>query len=233
MEPTGPESDSRPAGDETKLTPAQELVRQLRSAFVEQLQRALGVDLPGEDSALAYIDHHLSELREEDREPIITLVASGAGAWFGEFVRARVGGHWIGDGKDPRRLRLLLEPAFVHFSPVDLAYEAIFGHDVEEDDPRAPAGALIDGAYQLDKRPNPPVTEGESPPETHDSTSDQDWISARLSELSPVPVDQYYSMTGRFETLELILQMLAHRRVAEGKSPKMLTVNDYVHALAG
>ena len=115
MEPTGPHSDSASAEAAPKLSPAQQLVEQLRAAFVDQITRALGVELPAEESALAYIDHHLSELREEDREPIITLVASGAGAWIGEFIRKQIGGSWIGDGKDPRRLRLLLEPVFLHF----------------------------------------------------------------------------------------------------------------------
>ena len=235
-----PGSPSAPSG--TKATPAQTLVAQLEASFKEQVKRALGVELPDEGSALAYVDHHLSELRGEDREPIITLVAAGAGAWFGEFVRKQIGGHWIGDGEDPRRLRLLMEPVFLHFSPVDLSYEAIFTGDLEDRDPRGPGGAVIDGAFQLDGAPNPTgpnneeaaddATPDSDSPRPHDPTSDRDWIAARLSELSPVPKEQYFSLTGRFEALQLILEMLAHRRVADGKSPRMWSVDDYVAALA-
>ena len=72
-----PDYPSGPSG--TKLTPAQQLVHQLRNSFVEQIKRALGVDLPDELSALAYVDHYLDGLDSEEREPIVTLVASGAG----------------------------------------------------------------------------------------------------------------------------------------------------------
>ena len=185
----------------------------------------------------------------------MTLVAASAGAWFGELLRAEMGATWIGDGKDPRKLRLLLEPAFLHFSPVDLAYEAIFGGELDPEDPRQPVGAPGDGSDQLDPRPNPrgpevdddaSADEGVHPDDVdaddeafarppvaeYDPTSDQEWIADRLSELSPVEGDVYYSMTGRFETLLLILEMLAHRRVAEHKSPRVWTMADYVEALA-
>ena len=101
-------------------------VEALAAGFRDQLSRALGVDLPEGAHALAYVDHYLSMLRDETREPILALVAAGAGAWFGDLVCREVGATWIGDGVEPRRLRLLLEPIFLHFSPVDLAYEAIF-----------------------------------------------------------------------------------------------------------
>src|SRR5690606_39766463 len=59
------------------------------------------------------------------------------GAWFGELIRREIGGTWIGDGVDPRRLRLLLEPQFVHFSPVDMASEAILSGSLSSSDRRS------------------------------------------------------------------------------------------------
>jgi hypothetical protein len=98
---------------------------------------------------------------------------------------------------------------------------------------------LIDGAYQLDGAPNPkgpaslpPEGDPEAKPEPpHDASSDREWVGARLAELAPVPQEQYFSMTGRFETLQLILQMLAHRRVADGKQPRTWSIEDYLQAL--
>ena len=204
---------------------------ELAAAFDQQIERAFDMRLQVEPASLAIADHHLQSLREEDREPIISLVAVAAGAWFGELVRSHIGASWIGDGRDPRKLRLLLEPALIHFSPIDLAYEAIFGGEVDPEDPRAPQGAVLDGSYTLDGRPNPPAA-GHENDEQHDPTSDRDWIMARLDELSPVDTDTYYSLTGRFETLELILSLLAHRRVAEGKGPRAFAIDDYLEALA-
>lgn len=206
-------------------SPSQALVDQLVAGFREQLRRALEVDLRDDfgTAALAYVDHYLTLLREEQREPIISLVAAGAGAWFGELVRREIGGQWIGDGTQPRRLRLLLEPQFVHFSPIDIAYEAIFAGSPDPGDPRIPEGAALDGAYHLRKRTEV-GDEGEQ-------LDDHAWVSERLAEVPEVPEDQFHSLTGRFETLELILQLLAGRNLAAGREPTRYHLNDYVAAL--
>ncbi|PRQ09288.1 hypothetical protein [Enhygromyxa salina] len=218
-ETTEPSAPARPTPGPS---PSQALVDQLVAVFREQLERALDVELRDDigTTALAYVDHYLTLLREEQREPIISLVAAGAGAWFGELVRREVGGVWIGDGTDPRRLRLLLEPQFLHVSPVDLAYEAIFAGSPDPGDPRIPQGAALDGAYHLRKRAEQP-----------DELDDHAWVTERLAEVPEVPEDQFYSLTGRFETLELILQLLAGRDVERSREPTSYHLNDYVEAL--
>lgn len=224
------EAHARPAGHSSDAgrsdgqSGAQALVDQLVTAFREQIQRALDFELRDDTgtTALAFVDHYLSLLRDETREPIITLLAANAGAWFGELIRREIGGMWIGDGVDPRRLRLLLEPQFVHLSPVDLAYEAILSGPAAPGDPRVPDGAVLDSAYHLRKQPDPEHT---------DELSDHDWIVERLAETPPVPEDQFYSLTGRFETLELILQLLASRERERGHEPTRYHLNDYIAAL--
>jgi hypothetical protein len=207
-------------------SPTQALVDQLTLGFVEQLARAL--KLPATPlaemgtAALAFVDHYLSLLRDETREPIVTLVAAGAGAWFGELVRREIGGQWIGDGSDPRRLRLLLEPQIIHFSPIDMAYEAIFASEVDPGDPRIPAGAEIDGTFHLRKR-----SADAEPTEP----SDHDWVTERLADTSPLPEDQFYSLTVRFETLALILELLATRDLTRGREPTRYHLNDYIELL--
>jgi hypothetical protein len=154
-------------------------------------------------------------------------VAAGAGAWFGEFIRREVGGLWIGDGSVPRRLRLLLEPQFLHFSPVDMAYEAILASELEPGDPRLPAGAELDGTFHLRKRSANADGEADSEAEP----SDQEWVTERLAETSPLPEDQFYSLTVRFETLSLILELLATRDLARGREPTRYHLNDYIEIL--
>jgi hypothetical protein len=200
------------------------LVEQLVSAFREQVRRALDVELSDElgTTALAFVDHYLGMLRDETREPIVSLVAANAGAWFGELVRREIGGTWIGDGTDPRRLRLLLEPQFVHFSPIDMAYEAILSASPEPGDPRVPDGAALDAAYHLRKRP---LAEFEHEP------ADHDWVVDRLAESPPVPEDQFFSLTGRFETLALILELLASRELDRGREPSPYHIDDYIEEI--
>ena len=57
-------------------------------------------------------------------------------------------------------------------------------------------------------------------------------VPARLAELAPVPDGQFYSLTTRHETLELILALLASRRALGGYEPYTYTVEDYLHAFS-
>lgn len=208
------------------VTPAQHralvLVQALVRTFGEQVERALQVTLDGSITSLAFVDHYLSLAREEEREPIVSLLAAGAGAYFGELIRQHIGGSWVGDGEQPRRLRLLLEPQFVHLSPVDQAYEAIAGTAMAPGDLRLASGPEFDSGFGL----APPAADDEP------GADDAQWLSERLAELAPVPEDQFHSLTCRFETLQLMLEMLAAKHAAEGRPPRRLGVGDYVEVLA-
>ncbi len=217
-------------------SPAQALATQLAAAFAEQIRRAIGVEIEplverDGEVALAYVDHYLGMLHEEDREPIVSLVAANAGAWFGELIRREIGATWIGDGKDPRKLRLLLEPNFVHLSPVDFAYAAILVGEPEVD-PRLPTGSALDTAYHLRKAERGEANEIEAETEA-DSLSDHAWVMQRLAEVPPLPENEFYSLTGRYETLLLILELLAARHSSLGLEPTRYHLNDYVAALTG
>lgn len=218
------DSAARAKGSTGAMAAAQDramgLVESLAARFREQVERALTVRLDGSITSLAFVDHYLSLARHEDREPIVSLLAAGAGAYFGELVRREIGGTWVGDGIDPRRLRLLVEPQFVYFSPVDQAYEAIAGKELDADDPRLAPGPVLDSAFGLepdrDELPGP---------------ADAPWLSERLAELPPVPEDEFHSLTCRFETLQLMLELLAAKHDDEGRPPRRLGLADYVEVL--
>lgn len=247
-------STPSPASDDARAAAVQRLVRDLEHNFRDAVQRAMRFNLDGSVASLAIVDHYLAMAREEQRAPILALLAAGAGAYFGELVRNHLGAQWIGDASDPRHLRLLLTPEFAYFSPADLAFTAILGDEPDPDDPRTPAGVPLDTAIHLrstvaplpnprrsddpaDPPPDPPEDdEPASPPaatpSADDDLDDQAFIAARLGELSPVPADEFYSLTTRYETLELILQMLASRRAQAGYEPYTYTINDYLHAFS-
>lgn len=199
------------------------LVESLADRFREQVERALKVRLDGSSTSLAFVDHYLALARDEDREPIVSLLAAGAGAYFGELVRHELGGTWVGDGQDPRRLRLLIEPQFVHFSPIDQAYEAIAGHGLDGDDPRVAPGPSFDSGFGLEP---PRQLDGGL-----DEGGDAQWLSERLAALPPVPEDEFHSLTCRFETLQLMLELLAAKHADEGLPPRRLGLTDYVEVL--
>ncbi len=211
---------------------ASTLVDELVEGFHGQVQRALGLELDGSVTSLAFVDHHLRAAREAmdddpdpSREaPILTLVAAGAGAYFGELVRREIGGTWIGDGKDPRRLRLLLAPQFLHFSPVDQAFEVLIGDELRDGDARVPEGPPLDTAFRVRTRPQPR-------PDGSAAPADASWLDERLAEMSPVPADHYYTLTARYETLELILELLAQKHASEGRTPRRFEMADYADEL--
>jgi len=205
------------------LARAQTLADELSAGFKAQVKRSLGVDLDDSETSLAFVDYHLATARDEQRDAIVGLLAAGAGAYYGELVRRIVGGTWIGDGRDPRRLRLLLHPQFLYFAPVDQALEAIAGDSLDPDDPRIPPGPPVDATFHLE-----PVAPGQEDDETHDAV----WLQSRLSELSPVPADEFHCLTCRFETLTLMLGLLASKHVAEGRAPGNYGVEHYLDIIS-
>lgn len=239
--------------DDARAAAVKRLVSDLEHNLRDAVQRSMRFNLDGSVASLAIVDHYLAQAREEQRGPILALLAASAGAYFGELVRNNLGAQWIGDASDPRHLRLLLTPEFAYFSPADIAFAAILGDEPHPDDPRSPPGLPLDTAIHLRNTraplPNPrrrddPEDPPPDPPEDGDTTSapanqpadddsdDATWIAARLGELSPVPADEFYSLTTRYETLELILQMLASRRAQAGYEPYTYTIDDYLHAFS-
>lgn len=190
------------------------LVGDLEQNFRKQVQRALAFDLDGSVASLAVVDHYLSLARGETRAPILELLAAGAGAYFGELVRREFGGTWVGQADDPRSLRLLLGAQLLFFSPVAVAHAAVLGREPDDDD--------LDCALHLDRRPEPGP----------DPTDDAAWILQRLESAAPVPEDQFYSLTTRFETIAFIVELLSERRAAAGSEPRTYTLDDYYHILS-
>ena len=192
-------------------------VASLVPRFCQQVQQALSISLDHSKTSLAFVDHYLGLARQEQREPILSLLAAGAGAYFGDMICRELGAMWISDGsQDPRRLRLLLTHQLIHFSPIDQAFEAILATSLELEDPRHPTGAAIDSAFHL---------------KGSGATSEQVWIENYLAQLAPLPKDQFYSLTARFETLELILELLASKQMAENKQPVRYEISDYLHLI--
>lgn len=243
-----PTSDDEPAGAisptegavasplESPLVAGSALARELADAFRGHVQRALGrspsvtVGLDDAETSLAFVDHYLRTMRSETRAPILSLIAAEAGAYYGELVCRALGGTWIGDGKDPRRLRVLMRDQFLYFSPVDQAFEVLRGQggedDDDDDDPAVPVEGL-DTEFHADRRARP----RDESPDT-DVQDDAAWLAERLAELPPIAQSEYYSLTCRYETLKLVLELLATKHLAEGRTPREYHVGDYARALA-
>lgn len=157
----------------------------LRSAR-DYLRRAMGAELDGSETSLAFVDHYLLSQRPPAdapiASPVLNLLASALGVYFGEVCRAHLpgGGQWQMIGDDPRTYRLQLEASGVAFSPVAMVVTALFGDEVEGWD------ATV------------------RPPDKW-----RTMLERVLAESAPVDQDYYYSLTGRFESLGRIGDLIA------------------------
>lgn len=210
--PTPPDPSPRASGPDAEALDAAvgDLERHLR----KQVFHALKVELDGTTTSLAFLDHYLGLARDETRAPLLELLAASAGVYFGELLRRQFGGTWVGRADNPRSFRLLLGAQYLHLTPVAVALAAILRREPDDED--------LDCALHLDQRSGP----------EQDPRSDAAWIEERLMAAPPVPEDQFYSLTTRYETIALIVELLAQRRALSGSEPRTYTLDDYSHALS-
>jgi hypothetical protein len=160
----------------------------------EYVRRAVGVDLDGSVESLAFVDHYVAGM-EQPSEEVRRLVAAAIGCYFGEVVIGRLGGRWEADDEDPARWSITVEAAPLSFRPVAMAVEAIAGGDVDDVDARMTTLPSLAGS-----------------------------LEEALAAAAPVPVDYYYSLTGRLETLEHAAELLVELRRLEhpddGEAPE-------------
>jgi hypothetical protein len=114
----------------------------------------------------------------EVNDEVLALISAAIGAYLGEIVIAHIGGTWSTLG-EPIDWRITLDPAPVTFSPAGMAAEAIRMGDVDG----------YDGSISV-----PSEVEG--------------LLAEALAASGPVDERYYYSLTGRLETLEHIVEML-------------------------
>jgi hypothetical protein len=154
-------------------------------AAVRYVKRALDVELDGSEESLAYVDHYITTSAQKEAgdarlgPEVMALLAPAIGAYFGEVAIARLGGKWVIEGADPAGWRVQLAPAPLSFSPVGMAAESL----------RADAVEGYDGSFVTRDDLMGPLTEA-------------------LEGTPPVDEAYYYSLTGRLETLEQVIDLL-------------------------
>jgi hypothetical protein len=125
-----------------------------------------------------------------DKPEIVVLVAPAVGAYFGEVVRRRFGGEWRLEG-EPAAWRLSLEGGALTFSPVGMAAAAVCRAEVE--------------GFDADVALGP---------------ADRDEIEASLEMAAPVTEEYFYSLTGRFEAIQCVLDLVAGLRARDQATPR-------------
>lgn len=147
-------------------------------AFV---RRSLGVTLDYSPETLSVLDHYLSGV-PRDQSPTRELVATAAGAYFGEVARRALGGVWEQTG-EPAACWRIRATGDVTFHPFALALEAIVRDDVAE----------VDATFAVP----PPFVSA---------------VEDALSRQGEVSVDEYYSLAGRLEVLTCVVEIVFSSR---------------------
>lgn len=106
-------------------------VREYADQVVAYVRRALGVTLEYDGNTLPVLDHYLRTVPEDQPAAIQLVVLTGA-AYFGEVVRALLGGRWeLGTKESEWRVVL---PTGLNFSPAGFVAAAIARADLEDFD---------------------------------------------------------------------------------------------------
>jgi hypothetical protein len=178
--------------------PARQTPSQVRD-FVDEATRRIEAALgvtPDGTSETLPLVDAFLDRARDANDDVLALVAALAGCYFGELVRTRFGGWWVTESAQPADWRVELEACFLQFHPVAIAAEAV-------------------------RRAEVPGYDGQLT--THRSLE-----SALHEILSQIHVteDQYYSLAGRFDTIEQIVSVLVAMREQEGQH-QVLAPQDY------
>lgn len=195
MSPTARTGRETPASPD--LPDLAEQLAALSRAAVNYVERATGCKLDGSEESLAFVDHYLDEVRKgtPPKPEVLRLIAAALGAYLGELAIRHFGGRWLvlppakdedGDEADQSEpvaaWRVELEAAPLRIDPVGMAAAALLRPEKDDID----AFVLSPGYRHL-----------------------YEPLQAALGRMAPVTGDYYYSLTGRFETLIYVADLLA------------------------
>jgi hypothetical protein len=185
----------------TEFQPPPEPIPDYVSACLEYVRRALKVELDFTPETLPLLDHYATLSRETVRErpELGPLITRAAGAYFGEVVRARFGGFWKVQTINVHDWAVCSSVVFLWFNPIGIAYDAVFS-GTEHDGPRSMLRVA---------------------PEDHE------FLAQRLAALPPLPEDEYFSFSTRFEAIEVAVEALHARQVDGGYEGTEFTEEDY------
>lgn len=171
------------------------------TACLEYVRRALKVDLDFTPETLPLLDHYITLSREtiKERPELAPLITRAAGAYFGELVRARVSGFWRVPTINVHDWAVCSDRVFLWFNPIGTAYDALYANN-EHDGPRSMLRV---------------------------SPEDHELLAQRLAILPPVPEDEFFSFSTRFEVLEVASETLYQKLLDDGYEGTEFTLQDY------
>lgn len=179
---------------------------------VTHVKSRLGIELDFQNETLSLLDHFISDVLLEEgagttpspgdprRAQLVHLLAPTIGAYFGEVICRLYPCRWRLKSENPRDWLLEFEHVPLRFNPVGAAAEALIEQYVED-------------VWNSSISTAPEEAEA---------------LGERLAAAPPVPEDEFYALTTRFEVLQIAQEWLRARQVVSRKKAKKLyTIEDY------
>jgi hypothetical protein len=159
----------------------------LAERVVAPIERSAKMRADYSVESLAAVDHFISQLPAAKAEAL-HQTASELGCYFGEVARRALGGTWKLADEQPQSFALTFAATALTIYPVGMAIEALLGEEVPDYD-----GSL------------------------HVPAALQPALERALAAMGEVDEEYYYSLTGRFETVQHLCDVLcaASRAPAE------------------
>lgn len=186
-----------PSIGDWKIPVPLEQVAALQQAAVEYVHRVTELSLDGSEESLAFVDHYIEQTCHKNGPPlapaVLQLVTAALGVYLGELCIAHFGGRWLGLSEKSAEAaretaavaswRVELTAAPLLIDPISMVAAALISRAQTAEE--VEVFALLPGHTQL-----------------------LEPLHAALSRMAPVAAEYYYSLTGRFETLRYIVDLL-------------------------
>lgn len=187
------------ASDSANLVP--EPVVDLCRSLSDFVHQAIGYRPDYTPETLPFVDHYLNEARRtlDGRPEIVDLMAQAAGAYFGEVVRRTLTGFWRVPTPNFHDWQLCGEAAYFAFNPIGIGYE-IVTRGGEHSGPSS--------AVRL-------------------SAEDVELVRARLLALPEEREEAYYTLSTRYEFLEIVAEAVRAQAENRGYTEMMYSDEDY------
>ncbi|MCP4677098.1 MAG: hypothetical protein GY854_16600 [Deltaproteobacteria bacterium] len=195
--------------EEHKESP--EEVSVLAQRCLAHVKHRLDVELDYQNETLSVLDYFVQDVIKEEgdgeapppgdgrRAHLVHLLAPTIGAYFGEVLRRVFPCRWRLPSNDPNEWLLEFEHVPLRFNPIGAAAEALAEQDIE-----SWQGAIATAPEEMEA------------------------LGERLAAAPPVPDNEFFALTTRFEVLQIAEDWLRIRIAAmDPPGPEYYSTDDY------
>ncbi len=150
---------------------------------------------------LPLVDHYAKTVREtlSERPEMLDLTAQTIGAYFGEVVRRHLAAFWLLPSQNKNDWLICGEAAFVAINPIGVGYDAACGN----------------------------ANHGGPSSQLKLAFEDREAVKARLDQLPAVDERDYYTLSTRFDVLEIVMDAVRSQASSRGYDEITYDARDY------